>query len=363
MDMRARLAKVRERTTCAGCGALVVSNLVNIRYLTGFSGSAGRLFVSGGDAVLLTDGRYGTQAPAEIERAGSGDAVRVHVAAEPEQLEILTGLARRAGVVGLEADHISWSRQRQFGEQWGPRCELIPTRGLVEELRALKDPGELGRIGAAAAVADAALERVAPMLRAGVSEVEVAVALDSEMRRLGAAGPSFDTIVATGPNAAEPHHRPGASVLQAGDVVVVDFGAEVDGYRSDMTRTFVVGGGSPSAPEMKEVIAIVRASQEAGLAAVAPGARTADVDAACRAVMREAGVVELFVHGTGHGVGLEIHEPPWLGASTTDILQAGQVVTVEPGAYLPGVGGARIEDTVVVTEEGCRPLTLTPKTA
>jgi Xaa-Pro aminopeptidase len=225
----------------------------------------------------------------------------------------------------------------------------------------VKDSGELARIQAAADVADAALARVLPVLSEGPTETEMALLLDSEMRRLGATSPAFDTIVAAGPRAAEPHHRPGPERIEPGDVVVIDFGAEVDGYRSDMTRTVVAGGGEASVARLARVMEVVRASQEAGLAAVRPGVRAADVDAASRAVLEGAGMGELFVHGTGHGVGLDIHEAPWLSAPSTDILQAGQVVTVEPGAYLPGIGGARTEDTVVVTDDGCRALTLAPK--
>ena len=179
------------------------------------------------------------------------------------------------------------------------------------------------------------------------------------MRLLGASGPSFETIVASGANAAMPHHRPGPRNIRPGEPVVLDFGARFDGYCSDMTRTVWVDRVDD--PELRRAVDVVWASQAAGVAAVGPGVRCADVDAACREVIAEAGWADFFVHGTGHGVGLDIHEAPSVAATSTDTLEAGHVVTVEPGVYLPGLGGVRIEDTVVVTEDGCRPLNSTPK--
>jgi Xaa-Pro aminopeptidase len=226
---------------------------------------------------------------------------------------------------------------------------------LVEALRAVKDDGEIARIGAAAAIADAALSEVAPMLEQSPTESEFALALDVAMRRLGAEDRAFETIVASGPNSAMPHARPGERKLTSGDPVVVDFGAVVDGYRSDMTRTFFVGG-APSA-QMSQVYEAVLESQRAGVAAVAPGVSAGDVDDVCRRSLTDAGFGKAFEHGTGHGVGLDIHEAPSVGPGSTGILTPGTVATVEPGAYLAGVGGVRIEDTVVVTADGCRALT------
>jgi Xaa-Pro aminopeptidase len=261
--------------------------------------------------------------------------------------------------LGLEAAHVSWARQRSFAADWFPRLELVPTVNLVEELRKVKDAGELARLAAAARIADRALERVRPQLAHGCTEEAFGRALDFEMRELGASGPSFETIVASGPNAAMPHHRPGPRPIRAGEPVVLDFGARFDGYCSDMTRTVWVG--TVSDPDLRRAVDVVLASQAAGAAAVRPGVSGQDVDQACREVIASAGWADFFVHGTGHGVGLDIHEAPSVAATSTDTLAPGHVVTVEPGVYLPGLGGVRIEDTVVVTGDGCRPLNSTPK--
>ncbi len=234
----------------------------------------------------------------------------------------------------------------------------MPTEALVDGLRLVKDDGEVARIQAAAAVADQALANVRRRLLDGPSEEEFGLELDTEMRRLGASGTSFETIVASGPNGAMPHHRPGRRAIAEGDLVVIDFGALVDGYCSDMTRTVMIGDPSPEQQRMLDVVA---ASQAAGVAAVAPGVACVDVDSACREVIDEAGWGAAFLHGTGHGVGLEIHEAPRVSRASDATLAVGHVVTVEPGVYLPEHGGVRVEDTVVVTASGCRALTLAPK--
>jgi len=219
----------------------------------------------------------------------------------------------------------------------------------------------VARIEAACAIADAALAEVAPMLEDGPTEQAFALALDTEMRRQGADDISFDTIVAAGPNGSRPHHSPSDRGIERGDLVVIDFGALVDGYHSDMTRTIAVGGPAALDETQTRMLEVVRASQAAGVAAVAAGVSTKEVDAACRSVIAEAGWGDAFVHGTGHGVGLDIHEEPRVSTVTDAMLAPGHVVTVEPGVYLPGHGGVRIEDTVVVTRSGCRTLTRAPK--
>jgi Xaa-Pro aminopeptidase len=261
--------------------------------------------------------------------------------------------------LGLEADHVSWARQRTLGAEWFATLDLEPTVGLVEGLRAVKDRTELDRLTEAARIADLALDAVRPHLGDGLTESEFGRRLDFQMRELGAAGPSFETIVASGPNGAKPHHRPGSRTIGRDEPVVLDFGALVDGYCSDMTRTVWVGRLADA--ELRRAYEVVLESQAAGVAAVRAGTTCVDVDRACREVIAEAGWADRFVHGTGHGVGLDIHEAPSVSAASPDTLVAGHVVTVEPGVYLPGLGGVRIEDTVVVTEDGCRPLTGTPK--
>ncbi len=357
MDVARRASRLRARFDEVGCDALVVSRLVNTRYLTGFTGSAGVLVVTSDELVLVTDGRYRDQAGEQLAAAGVDGRVEVGQTAA-EQQELLVGAVRGISRLGLEAAHVSWATQRRWAGEWFPESELVPTEGMVEGLRQHKDEGELARMAAAAALADAALAAVRPRLAEGPTEAEVALELDTEVRRLGATGASFETIVASGPNGARPHARPGPRRIVEGDLVVVDFGATVEGYRSDMTRTTIVGSPTPVQERMLEVVA---ASQAAGVAAVRAGTECVDVDRACREVIEEAGWAEAFLHGTGHGVGLDIHEDPRVAKSSTATLEADHVVTVEPGVYLPEHGGVRIEDTVVVTPTGSRPLTHAPK--
>jgi Xaa-Pro aminopeptidase len=356
MDTGARLPRLRE--TLEG-QALIVSSLTNIRYLTGFTGSAGLLLVLPAETVLVTDGRYGTQSVEQL--AAAGVEARVDVAAAAAQKEVVTGEIANAhlGRLGLEAAQISWARQRAWARDWFSGLELVATEGLVEDLRRVKDAGELARMARAADIADQALANVKGQLKDGPTELEFGIALDFEMRRLGASEPAFETIVASGPNAAKPHHRPVDRPIGAGELIVVDFGATFDGYRSDMTRTYCVG--EPATDDLRKMVDVVARSQAAGVKTVRAGVAAAEVDATCRRVIAEAGWADRFVHGTGHGVGLDIHEAPSVASTSSDTLQPGHVVTVEPGVYLPGFAGVRIEDTVVVTETGCRPLTSTPK--
>jgi Xaa-Pro aminopeptidase len=358
METGLRADRLRARLTDAGCDALLVTRLVNIRYLTGFTGSAALLLVGRDDLLFVTDGRYGEQAAEQLGAAGVAAAIEVSTTASGQQAA-LQGAARGVARLGLEAESVTWAQQRRFASEWFPAAELVPTAGLVDDLRRVKDAGELARIEAAAAAADGALAAVRQMLAERPEEREVALALEVEMRRAGASGPSFETIVAAGPNGAKPHARPSARRVERGELVVIDFGAVVDGYCSDMTRTVCVG--EPTSATARRMVEVVAASQRAGVAAVAAGVTGKAVDEACRAVITDAGWADAFVHGTGHGVGLEIHEAPRVSSTSTDTLAPGHVVTVEPGVYLPDEGGVRIEDTVIVTETGCAPLTHAPK--
>lgn len=349
-------AHMGEQDEADRADALLVTNLGNIRYLTGFTGSAARLLVTGDGLTFVTDGRYGQQAEAQLGAAGVKASIEV---SSREQKEALAAAVQKAGIrrLGLEAASVTWAAQRTYTD-WFEGVELVPTSGLVEKLRQIKDPGELDRLRAAAAIADRALAEVRHRLAEGPTEAELALELDTTMRRMGADDVSFETIVATGPNGARPHHRPGPRPIAPGDLVVIDFGALVEGYHSDMTRTFMVGEMSDTQHRM---YAVVQEAQAAGVAAVRPGTETVAVDAACREVIAEAGWAEAFLHSTGHGVGLDIHEAPSVAVSNPVTLEEGHVITVEPGVYLADHGGVRIEDTVVVTEDGCRPLTLTAK--
>ena len=360
LHVQTRLDQLRVRLDETGVDALLVTNLANIRYLTGFTGSAGLLAVTAGGALLTTDGRYRTQSAQQV--AESGSAVEIEIGGAEAQREAITSCFGGLGRVGLEADSVTWSASRRWADLLAA-AELVPTSGVVEALREVKDDGEIARMAKAAAIADAALAEVLPMLveagRTPVTEEQFALALDTAMRRGGAEGTAFETIVAAGANSAKPHHRPSGAPIHPGDPVVVDFGATFEGYRSDMTRTFCIGGEPQG--ELARVFEVVLTSQADGVAAVGPGVGTKDVDDVCRAVIAEAGWSRAFEHGTGHGVGLDIHEAPTVAPTGTAILKPGVVVTVEPGVYLPGVGGVRIEDTLVVTEQGSKPLTHFPK--
>ncbi len=349
-----RLGRLRDRLADSGVDAAVIVEPANVRWLTGFTGSNGTVVVLGsGEAVLVTDSRYAEQAPAEVAGAGCPDDVEVIVVRGAAD-----AVAGRLGAVtrlGLE-DSVAWREQIRWSE--AVDSETAPLSGCVEALRAVKDPAELARIQAAAAIADEALAATEPMLRPGVTETRIRRALDDALRAAGASGPAYDTIVASGPNSALPHARPTDRRLQAGDLVVVDVGAEVDGYRSDMTRTFVLGDPDERAETMLEVVG---RSQSAGVEAVRPGAEAGEIDEACRSVIEEAGMAEAFVHASGHGVGLDVHELPRVASGCAAVLEPGNVLTVEPGVYFPGVGGARVEDLLVVTGSGCRQLTLSPK--
>ncbi len=355
-----RLERLRERLGDVGVDALLVTSLVNVRWLTGFTGSAGVLVVGSARVVLATDGRYRTQSADQVAAAGVADVVDIAVGGlEDQAAAIVAAVSPEGRRVGFEATQLTVSAH----EQWATRLSgsaLVPTRGVVEDLRVAKDAGELARMERAASIADAALADVLPALsEAGMTERRFAAELDHAMRLRGAEEPAFETIVAAGERSAMPHARPGSDPIRPGDAVVVDFGAVYDGYRSDMTRTFCVGG--EPAGELAVVFSLVAEAQAAGVAAVAPGVTAGAVDAVCRDRIASAGYGERFEHGTGHGVGLEIHEAPSVAPGSTAILTPGTVVTVEPGVYLPGAGGVRVEDTLVVTEVGARALTRFPK--
>jgi Xaa-Pro aminopeptidase len=356
MSFPARRSALRALLPGAGVDALLVTDLVNVRYLTGFTGSNAAVLVhAGGDGTsrLCTDGRYRTQAAAEVPDLETliERACAVELATQAGAL----GVER----LGFESDAVTVDAHDAIAAA-AEGVPLLRAPGLVQRLRAVKDAGEVEALRRACAVGDAALGELlaAGGLRPGRTEREVALDLEDRMRRLGATGPAFETILAAGANSAVPHHRPTDAVLQRGDLVKLDFGALVDGYHSDMTRTVVLG---PAAGWQRELHALVAEAQAAGRAALAPGAEVTAVDAAARDVVERAGRGEEFVHGLGHGVGLQIHEDPYVGRTGTGALAAGMVVTVEPGVYLEGRGGVRIEDTLVVREEGPELLTHTTR--
>lgn len=349
MDVAGRLARLRGGFDAAGIDALLVTRLPNVAYLTGFTGSAATVLVTTTDAVLLTDGRYRDQSGEQLADAGV-DARVVIGASQADQDKALRTAVGDADVgrLGLEAHGITWSRQRSLAEGFTD-LELVPTTALVEALRKAKDAGEIARIEAACDIADAALAGLIGTLADGPTEREFAIALEFAMRARGAVANSFDPIVASGRNGAKPHARPSSRHIERGELIVIDFGCIVDGYCSDMTRTVSVG--DPGA-EARRVWDVVIESQAAGCEAVRAGADCAAVDQVCRAIITDAGWGDAFIHGTGHGVGIEIHEDPRVASTSSDTLAVGEIVTVEPGIYLTGIGGVRIEDTLVVTGDG-----------
>ncbi|MFI5586649.1 M24 family metallopeptidase [Amycolatopsis sp. NPDC051758] len=346
-----RRAALRGLLTEAGVDALLVTDLLNIRYLTGFTGSnAAVLLHTGGDGKTLfcTDGRYTTQSAAEVP-----DLERV---IDRPSAAALAKRAAKGERVGFESQHVSVEEHEALQEH----LKLERTPGLVEQLRLVKDEAEVEALRQACAAADRALDDLvaAGGLRPGRTELEVARDLENRMLEHGSSEPSFASIVAAGAHSAIPHHRPTHAELKRGDFVKLDFGATVDGYHSDMTRTFVLG---EPADWQREVYDLVHTAQAAGTRAVAPGADVSEVDAAARGVIAEAGHGEHFAHGLGHGVGLQIHEAPSLAATGVGTLSAGMAVTVEPGVYLAGRGGVRIEDTLVVRAGEPELLTLSTK--
>ena len=343
-----RLVRLRELAGLTRGEWVLVSDLDDIRYLSGFSGSNGWLLVSADRTHLITDGRYVEQATAETEF----DVVEARSVSD-----MIAAVAERVdGTLLFQSTKVSVELHAMLSR------EVSSLRGVGSsfvELRRAKDDDEIAVIERAVAIADRALAAVCPQIEAGCTERDVRDELDYTMRRLGADGPSYDTIVASGPvNSARPHHRATDRQLEVGDALVVDVGALVDGYHSDLTRTFFIG---ECPDELRRRYDLVRQSQNDGILRVGPGVPCRDVDEACRKVFRAAELEDDFVHGTGHGVGLVIHEEPFLGRTSGSSLRARDVVTVEPGLYRVGIGGIRIEDLLVVSEVGSRVLSTFPK--
>ncbi len=354
MSLGQRASRVRAHLK--GAEALLVSDLTNIRWLTGFTGSNGWVVLGPDSLTLVTDGRYGAQAAQQLAAAEVQGEVLVGTSSAAT-LQHLAAACAAFGSVAFEAAHVSYQQHQQYREAID--ATLVPLVGSVETERRVKDAAEIAAIERACAIADAALAEIAPTLDAGRTEAQVRNQLELRMRELGASGPSYDTIVATGPwNASLPHHRPDDTRIEPGHTVIIDVGALVDGYHSDMTRSFVIG---EPAPLQRELYELVLAAQVAGVAAVHPGATAQEIDGVCRGIIAAAGYGDWFTHGTGHGVGLLIHEDPFLSRVGEATLQVGDVVTVEPGVYREGFGGVRVEDLVVVTSDGCRVLTTSPK--
>jgi Xaa-Pro aminopeptidase len=350
--MSDRATRLAERLPELGADLLVVTSLVNVRYLTGFTGSNAVVLVGPDTRVFLTDFRYVEQSAAEVDAAFDRQIA-------PELLDLVPELLPSTSTrLAFEDAHMTVRTHGRLQELVGGDVELVPGGDLVESLRVVKDSEEVARIGEAAKLADAALRQIMERGLVGRTEVEVATALERAMSDLGAQRPSFDSIVAAGPHGALPHAKPRDVAIGPDELVVIDWGAELDGYCSDCTRTLSTGAPPDSALEAYEV---VRKAQLAGVDAIRAGIGGREADSAAREVIAAAGHAEHFGHGLGHGVGLEIHEAPRLSQRSDSVLASGNVVTVEPGVYVPGEFGVRIEDLVVVTETACTILTSVPK--
>jgi Xaa-Pro aminopeptidase len=343
VDTAGRRARLNARLGDVDADAFLVTRLPNVRYLTGFTGSNGQLILTRDEALFLTDGRYAEQSRHQVR-----DIRRTIYTGQFPPVFTTTCSDLNARRVAFEADGVTHQSYLDMAEAG---VDLVPTRGEVERLRWIKEPSELDLLGQAQAIADESFRELLDLFTVGISERMLAFEVELSMRRGGADGPAFDSIVAFGPNTAEPHHRPTARELHRGDLVKLDFGCVVDGYHSDMTRT--VAFGDPSG-KLREVYEVVRLAQRAGIDAVRAGVTGAEADRAARDVIAEAGYGDRYTHSLGHGVGLEVHEGPNLRAGGTDVLPAGAVVTVEPGIYLEGQGGVRIEDMVEVLDTGGR---------
>jgi Xaa-Pro aminopeptidase len=338
-----RRSKLRRQFASAGVQAHLVTFLPNLRYLTGFTGSSGVLLVEARGATFITDFRYRLQADREVDRCR-------RVEQQGTLADTLAGIVRKRKLkrVGFESRHLSWAFHGELAKKLGA-ARLVPLEGSVELLRMIKDANEISLLRRAARIADLSYRRATRSL-AGRSEQQVAAAMERAIREGGAEDVAFPPIVAGGRRGAQPHAVPGRSRIRRGSLVVIDFGARFKGYHSDVTRTRLPGGGGRRA---KSLYRLVSRAQRAAIDAVRPGIEAREVDRAARSVIEEAGFGDFFGHGTGHGVGLEVHEGPSISSGSPQILEAGMVFTIEPGVYVEDFGGVRIEDMVLVTRTGC----------
>jgi Xaa-Pro aminopeptidase len=357
--MNPRLAALRQKMAAQKLDAMLVTQAENRRYLSGFTGSAGYLFITATQAHLATDSRYWEQ----VGQQAADFALAKIEAGKSNQL--FADLVRAAGAtrVGYEAGDLTVATYRELQKALRPDraraiARLVPTKGLVEGLRAIKDAAELALIEQAVALGDAAFAYGVRRMQPGMTEKQAAWEIERYLREHGAEGVAFELIVASGPNGAMPHAQPSERVIQAGEPIVIDMGCRIDGYNSDLTRTIVLG---EPGDKFRQVYAIVLQAQLAAEAALRPGPKGKEIDAVARQIIVEAGYGDYFGHGLGHGVGLAVHEEPGLGRLGEKPLQPNMVCTIEPGIYLPGDFGVRIEDMAVVTADGCRVLTKAKK--
>ncbi len=357
MNFLARQKKLREHLATTRFDALLISHLPNIRYLCGFTGSAGLLLVEEAGSVFFTDVRYDTQAHEEVKGAKVVIAKKAVLTALGEFLEARRKRTR-GWTIGIEAEHFTIAEKKRLAQVTPAGIRLKDAPSVVERARMVKDGDELGLIRAAVGLGATLFDRALEVIRPGVKETEVAAEMELAARRGGAEAMSFPTIIASGARSALPHGRASEQPIAAGGFVVCDFGVILSGYCSDQTRTVWVG---PVPEEARRAYEAVREAQQAAVDAVRSGVTVGEVDAAARKALRKSGLGRYFTHSTGHGVGLEIHETPRVANGQQDVLQPGMVITIEPGVYFPGKWGVRIEDMVAVTAGGCDVMTPTSK--
>ncbi len=352
-EAAARRAALRDRLGAEKLQAILVTSTVNVRYLTGFTGSNSLLLLTADEERLFTDPRYTTQSAEEA-------SCEITIVKKGPLLGEAIARIKKAKIrkLGFEKSHISYESHAKLTEELPASVKLTPLDGWVEEARLVKSASEIERIQESVVTNSLAFDRALRRVRPKMTESELAAELDYQQRKLGAEGTAFATIVASGAHSALPHAHPRHEAIGLNRLLLVDMGAQQRGYMSDMTRTVVVGKASR---RMRQLYSAVLEAQLAAIDAVRPGVLCAEVDRRARITLRRHGLDKQFIHSTGHGLGLEIHEPPRLGRTEVRTLTPGMVITIEPGVYLPGEGGIRIEDTVLVTETGCDVLTPTPK--
>ena len=346
-----KLGKLRARFSELGIDGMLITNGYNRRYMTGFTGTAGVVLIGEKKAVFITDFRYVEQASRQI----NGYEIIQHMGS------IIDEVAKQAADLGIkrlgfEQDHLSFATYKSYENT--VQAELVPVSGVVEKLRLIKSDAEIKILKEAAEIADAAFQHILSFIRPGIREIDVANELEFFMRKNGAISSSFDIIVASGYRSALPHGVATEKVIEKGEFVTLDFGAYYKGYCSDITRTVAVGEVSG---ELRSIYKIVLEAQLRGMTGIKPGMTGREADALTRDYITEKGYGDYFGHSTGHGIGLEVHEGPGLSVRTDTVLEPGMVVTVEPGIYIPGLGGVRIEDDTVVTKDGNESLTHSPK--
>jgi Xaa-Pro aminopeptidase len=363
MDHKARQQRLKKTLSAHRLDALLVTHLPNVRYLCGFSGSSGVLLVTGTRSVFFTDGRYTDQARSQVQAARIVIARKGPMVAAAEWISTHLKAGRSSSSsakmkIGNEGEHLTVSARSHFARLLPSNIRLHEAPPVVEQARMIKDAEEVGCIRSAVLLGASLFDRALETIRPGVLETQVAAEMEYAARTAGADAMSFETIIASGERSALPHGRASRTAIPARGFVVCDFGVILSGYCSDMTRTVHVGRASAEACRIYQA---VKQAQQAGLDAVKPGTSVGEVDQAARKSLRRSGLAKHFTHSTGHGVGLGIHEAPRLAAGRGEILQPGMVITIEPGVYIPGKWGVRIEDMVVVTEQGCEVLTPTSK--